>query len=142
VAWDEERLPNGFYRSMYCDPRWETIVDAAHDVSPEHGIWVSPLVVGENRYVTHQRWSFWLSGNCRGGRTGSPNLFGFASGHPNKLGHPNPDHGKSRRPLIFQGSSRGGHRSMAEFELEEVRAIADAEAFLAKARESVAEAVE
>jgi predicted nucleotidyltransferase len=58
VAWEEERLPDGFYRSMYGDPRWETIVDAAHDVSLEHGVWVSPLVVGENRYVTHQRWSF------------------------------------------------------------------------------------
>ncbi len=44
----------------------------------------------------------WLSGNCRGGRTGSPNLFGFASGHPNKLEHPNPDHGKSRRPSSLQ----------------------------------------
>ena len=31
VAWEEERLPDGFYRSMYGDPRWERIVDAAHD---------------------------------------------------------------------------------------------------------------
>ena len=58
VAWEEERLPDGFYRSMYGDPRWETIVDIACDVSLEHSIWVSPLVVGENRYVAHQRWSF------------------------------------------------------------------------------------
>ena len=58
VAWEEQRLPDGFYRSMYCDPRWETIVDAAHDVSLEYGVWVSPLVVGENRYAAHQRWSF------------------------------------------------------------------------------------
>lgn len=58
VAWEEERLPDGFYRSMYGDPRWETIVDIAGDVSLEHSVWVSPLVVGENRYVAHQRWSF------------------------------------------------------------------------------------
>ena len=58
VAWEEERLPNGFYRSMYSDPRWETIVDVAHDVSLEHDIWISPHVVGENRYAAHQRWSF------------------------------------------------------------------------------------
>jgi len=58
VAWEEERLPDGFYRSMYGDPRWETIVDIACDVSLEHSVWVSPLVVGENRYVAHQRWSF------------------------------------------------------------------------------------
>jgi predicted nucleotidyltransferase len=58
VAWEEERLPDGFYRSMYGDPRWETIVDIACDVSLEHSVWVSPFVVGENRYVAHQRWSF------------------------------------------------------------------------------------
>ena len=58
VAWEEERLPDGFYRSMYCDPRWQTIVDIAHDVSLESGVWISPLVVGENRYEAHQRWSF------------------------------------------------------------------------------------
>jgi len=58
VAWEEERLPDGFYRSMYGDPRWETIVDIACDASLEHGVWVSPLVVGENRHVAHRRWSF------------------------------------------------------------------------------------
>jgi len=58
VAWKEKRLPDGFYRSMYCDPRWQTIVDTAHDVSLESGVWISPLVVGENRYEAHQRWSF------------------------------------------------------------------------------------
>lgn len=58
VAWEEERLPDGFYRSIYGDPRWETIVDAALDISLEHGLWISPFVVGENRYVAHQRWSF------------------------------------------------------------------------------------
>jgi predicted nucleotidyltransferase len=58
VGWEEERLPDGLYRSMYGDPRWQTIVDAAHDVSLEHGVWMSPYVVGENRYVARQRWSF------------------------------------------------------------------------------------
>jgi len=58
VAWQEERLPDGFYRSMYCDPRWQVIVDAAHDVSLEYGVWISPLVVGENRYTAQRRWSF------------------------------------------------------------------------------------
>ena len=58
VGWEEERLPSGFYRSMYGDPRWEMIVDSAHDISLEHGIWISPHIVGENRYVAQQRWSF------------------------------------------------------------------------------------
>ena len=58
VAWQEERLPDGFYRSMYCDPRWQVIVDAAHDVSLEYSVWISPLVVGENRYTAQRRWSF------------------------------------------------------------------------------------
>ena len=58
VAWQEERLPDGFYRSMYCDPRWQIIVDVAHDVSLEYGVWISPLVVGENRYIAQRRWSF------------------------------------------------------------------------------------
>lgn len=58
VAWEEERLPDGFYRSMYGDPRWEAIIDAALDVSLEHSVWISPVVVGENRYIAHQRWSF------------------------------------------------------------------------------------
>ena len=58
VAWQEEKLPDGFYPSMYCDPRWQVIVDAAHDVSLEYGVWISPLVVGENRYIAQRRWSF------------------------------------------------------------------------------------
>ena len=58
VAWEEKRLPDGFYRSMYCDSRWQTVIDIAHDVSLESGVWISPLVVGENRYVAQKRWSF------------------------------------------------------------------------------------
>jgi predicted nucleotidyltransferase len=58
VAWEEERSPDGLYRSMYGDPRWETVVDAALDVSLEHGVWISPLVVSKDRYTAHQRWSF------------------------------------------------------------------------------------
>ncbi len=30
--------------------------------------------------------AFWLSGNCRGGRTGGPNLFGFLAPHPQRVG--------------------------------------------------------
>lgn len=58
VVWGEERPPDGLYRSMYRDPRWETVVDTAHDVSLRHGIWISPLVVSEDRYTARKRWSF------------------------------------------------------------------------------------
>jgi predicted nucleotidyltransferase len=66
VAWEEERLPDGFYRSQHNDPRWKAIVDIAHDISLEHGVWLSPHVVGENRYRAHQRWSFFKEVNREG----------------------------------------------------------------------------
>jgi predicted nucleotidyltransferase len=66
VAWEEERLPDGFYRSRYNDPRWNAIVDIAHDISLKHGVWLSPHVVGENRYQAHQRWSFFKEVNREG----------------------------------------------------------------------------
>ncbi len=58
VAWEEERMPDGGYRSWYNDPRWESIVGIAFDLSLEYGVWISPYVVGENRYQAHRRWSF------------------------------------------------------------------------------------
>ncbi|MFQ6102125.1 MAG: hypothetical protein ACE5OS_12950 [Anaerolineae bacterium] len=54
VAWEEERLPDGFYRSMYCDPRWERIIDLATDVNLDFGIYISPIVIGSSRF---EEWS-------------------------------------------------------------------------------------
>jgi predicted nucleotidyltransferase len=54
VAWEEERLPDGFYRSMYGDPRWERIVDLATDVNLDFGIYISPMVIGQSRF---EEWS-------------------------------------------------------------------------------------
>jgi predicted nucleotidyltransferase len=54
VAWEEERLPDGFYHSMYGDPRWERIVDLATDVNLDLGIYISPMVIGQSRF---EEWS-------------------------------------------------------------------------------------
>jgi predicted nucleotidyltransferase len=54
VAWQEERLPDGFYRSMYGDPRWERIVDLATDVNLDFGVYISPVVIGQARF---EEWS-------------------------------------------------------------------------------------
>jgi len=54
VAWEEERLPSGFYRSMYGDPRWERIVDLATDVNLDFGIYISPMVISQSRF---EEWS-------------------------------------------------------------------------------------
>ena len=54
VAWEEERLPGGFYRSMYGDPRWERIVDLAMDITLDFGIYISPILIGRSRF---EEWS-------------------------------------------------------------------------------------
>jgi predicted nucleotidyltransferase len=54
VGWEEERLPDGFYRSMYGDPRWEKIVDLATDINLVFGIYISPMVLGQSRF---EEWS-------------------------------------------------------------------------------------
>jgi len=54
VAWDEERLPDGFYRSMYGDPRWEKIIDLTTDINLDFGIYISPMVIGQFRF---EEWS-------------------------------------------------------------------------------------
>jgi predicted nucleotidyltransferase len=54
VGWEEERLPDGFYRSTYGDPRWEKIVDLATDINLVFGIYISPMVLGQSRF---EEWS-------------------------------------------------------------------------------------
>jgi len=54
VNWEEERLPDGFYASPFSDPRWQTIVDIASDLSLEYGVYISPLVISERRF---REWS-------------------------------------------------------------------------------------
>ncbi len=50
VSWGEERLPGGFYAAPFSDPRWQAIVDTASDISLEHGVYISPLVISEQRF--------------------------------------------------------------------------------------------
>lgn len=50
VSWGEERLPGGFYAAPFSDPRWQAIVDTASDISLEHGVYISPLVISERRF--------------------------------------------------------------------------------------------
>ncbi|MBM4465083.1 MAG: nucleotidyltransferase domain-containing protein [Chloroflexi bacterium] len=54
VSWGEERLPGGFYAAPFSDPRWQAIVDMASDISLEHGVYISPLVISERRF---REWS-------------------------------------------------------------------------------------
>ncbi len=54
VGWGEERLPGGFYAAPFSDPRWQAIVDTASDISLEHGVYISPLVISERRF---REWS-------------------------------------------------------------------------------------
>jgi len=54
VSWGEERLPGGFYAAPFSDPRWQAIVDAGSDISLEHGVYISPLVISERRF---REWS-------------------------------------------------------------------------------------
>jgi len=50
VSWGEARLPGGFYAAPFSDPRWQAIVDTASDISLEHGVYISPLVISERRF--------------------------------------------------------------------------------------------
>ncbi len=54
VNWEEERLPGGFYAAPFTDARWQIIVDIASDLSLEYGVYLSPLVMSEQRF---QEWS-------------------------------------------------------------------------------------
>lgn len=54
VGWNEEEIGNGFWRAMYDDPRWQAIVCLASDISLEYEVFISPHVVGQNRF---RRWS-------------------------------------------------------------------------------------
>jgi len=50
VAWEEERLPDGWYRSPYSDPRWQAIIDIAVESTLESERYFSPLVVSETLF--------------------------------------------------------------------------------------------
>ena len=50
VRWEEERLPDGWYRSPYCDPRWQAIIDIAVESTLESERYFSPLVVSETLF--------------------------------------------------------------------------------------------
>jgi predicted nucleotidyltransferase len=50
VSWGDERLPDGFYAAPFSDPRWQAIIDTASDISLEHGVYISPLVISEQRF--------------------------------------------------------------------------------------------
>jgi predicted nucleotidyltransferase len=50
VNWEEVRLPGGFYAAPFSDPRWQAIVDTASDISLEHGVYISALVISERRF--------------------------------------------------------------------------------------------
>jgi uncharacterized protein (UPF0332 family) len=50
VAWNEERLPGGWYVSWGGDPRWKEISDLAFDATLECGHSVAPLLIGERRF--------------------------------------------------------------------------------------------
>ncbi len=54
VSWEEERLANGFYAAPFSDPRWRTIVEIAYDISLEHGVVLSPVVMSRKRF---KQWS-------------------------------------------------------------------------------------
>ena len=50
VGWEEERLPDGWYRSWYSDPRWQAIIDIAVESTLESERYFSPLVVSETLF--------------------------------------------------------------------------------------------
>jgi uncharacterized protein (UPF0332 family)/predicted nucleotidyltransferase len=50
VGWEEERLPDGWYRSPYSDPRWQAIIDIAVESTLESERYFSPLVVSETLF--------------------------------------------------------------------------------------------
>jgi uncharacterized protein (UPF0332 family)/predicted nucleotidyltransferase len=54
AAWNEERLPDGRYVSWGSDPRWKEICDFAFDATLEGGRSVSPLLMGERRFLRNR----------------------------------------------------------------------------------------
>ncbi len=54
VNWETERLPGGFYSTPFDDTRWQQIVDMAYDISLDHDVYISPLVMSTQEF---QRWS-------------------------------------------------------------------------------------
>jgi predicted nucleotidyltransferase len=58
VSWSETYLGNGFYQAPYDDPRWQTIINLASDLSLEYEVLLSPKVMSQQRFA---EWS--LLGN-------------------------------------------------------------------------------
>lgn len=52
VNWETERLPGGFYASLCGDPRWRRIVELAYDISLEHNVYISSLVMSEREFYS------------------------------------------------------------------------------------------
>lgn len=50
VNWEEQYLGNGFYAAPYDDPRWQTIIHLASDLSLEYGVLLSPKVMSQQRF--------------------------------------------------------------------------------------------
>jgi uncharacterized protein (UPF0332 family)/predicted nucleotidyltransferase len=50
VAWEEERLPGGWFRSPVSDPRWREIIDLAVQATLECDRYVSALVLGRTLF--------------------------------------------------------------------------------------------
>ncbi len=50
VGWEFERLPGGWYRSPYGDPRWEAIIDLSVEATLACERYVSPLVLSETLF--------------------------------------------------------------------------------------------
>ncbi len=49
VAGHDRRTPDGWRPAPFSDPVWQAIVDAACDVSLDHDIYLSPIVLTEDR---------------------------------------------------------------------------------------------
>jgi uncharacterized protein (UPF0332 family)/predicted nucleotidyltransferase len=50
VGWEFERLPGGWYRSPYSDPRWQAIIDLSVKATLECDRDVAPLVLSEEMF--------------------------------------------------------------------------------------------
>lgn len=46
----DQQREDGFWTSLMFDPRWETIVGIANDILLDHGVFISPFVIGEQRF--------------------------------------------------------------------------------------------
>lgn len=46
----EKRRPDGFWTSLVFDPRWKTIVEIANDILLDYEVFISPFVIGEQRF--------------------------------------------------------------------------------------------